>query len=156
MNGKAEGVVVERSSRLKADADTVWVRAATIEGVNAELSPLVRMSAPRGASLADVRPDQYGKPLFASWLMAFGFIPFDRHVMIIEEVGERAFRERSHSMMQRMWLHERSVVPDGTGCVLTDRVEVIPHLSFSRGSTGWLVRGLFDHRHKRLRKLYGG
>lgn len=149
-------IVIELSSRLAADADAVWDRVTTPEGINAELMPLVRMTFPPGKSLRDLGPEQMGKPLFASCLLAFGFIPFDRHVLVIERIEPRAFFERSHTLLQRRWNHDRKIVPDGAHCILTDRVEMVPRVRLSDPVTGWLVRRIFEHRHARLRKTFGG
>lgn len=149
------GAVIECSSRLAADADTVWARVATMEGVNAELMPLVRMTAPKGASLRELAPEQLGRPVLVSWLLGFGLIPFDRHVLVVEAIGERSFVERSHSLAQRVWRHERRVVPDGTGSIVSDRVEAVPRIGLLTGAVGFLVRRIFAHRHRRLVALYG-
>jgi hypothetical protein len=67
------------SSDLPATADEVWAHASTMDGVNAELGPWIRMTVPRaarGKGLADV---EVGREAFASVLMLFGVLPFDLH-----------------------------------------------------------------------------
>ena len=46
------------------------------------------MTFPEGSleSLLDAPRDQ---PVFASWLLAFGFVPFDRHVFVLHDAGPR-------------------------------------------------------------------
>ena len=146
---------IQLSTHLARSADEVWSRVATPKGVNAELMPLVRMTFPRGASLTDLPPERMGTPVAACWLLALGLIPFDRHVLVLDHVGDRSFSERSHSLMQREWRHDRSVTPDGDGCILTDRVKVLPRLPFLAAPTRWIVGRIFAHRHKRLRQLFG-
>lgn len=137
-------IVIELSSRLPHDADDVWARVATPKGVNAELMPLVRMTFPDGVTLLELRPDQLGVSLFISWLLAFGFLPFDRHVLTFERFEQRSFFERSHSILQRRWNHVRNVVSDGKHCILSDRVEVVPRVRLFDAPTKWLVRRIFN------------
>jgi len=152
---KRPSIRIEISSRLPLDADSLWARVATPEGVNTELMPLVRMTFPKGVAFLELRPDQLRRPLLVSWLLAFGFVPFDRHVLTFDRVGQRSFFERSHSILQRKWDHDRAVVPDGGHSILSDRVEVIPRIWLFSMPTRWLVRRIFEHRHARLRSLYG-
>jgi hypothetical protein len=123
-------------------------------GVNAELGPWVSMTFPPealvGLSAAPVR-----EPLFVSWLLFLCVIPFDRHVFVLAEVGERHFVEESHSVLQKLWRHERRIEPAGEGgCTVRDVVTVAPRLAFVRPMARPIVRALFRHRHNRLRLLY--
>lgn len=94
------------------------------------------------------------EPLFVSWLLAFGVLPFDRHVLCFAEVGERHFIEASHSLIQKHWRHERYVTTTAGGCRVRDVVTVHPRI----GAFGPIARGMvsavFRHRHKQLRLLY--
>lgn len=152
-------VSVERTSALAAPADEVWVTATTMEGVNAELVPLVRMTHPRGLrSLRELDPPVVaGRVLFRSWLLAGGIVPFDRHALALDEVDDagRRFVEESTSWLQRRWRHERSVVARPGGCVVTDRLTVEPRLGPARPLVAAAVGRIFDHRHRRLRRRYG-
>lgn len=81
----------------------------------------------------------------------------DRHDLALERVidGE-GFDEESTSMLQRRWRHERRLIdtPEG-GCVVRDRLVIVPHLSIARPMVARTVRFLFDHRHRILRKRFG-
>lgn len=145
---------IEIASRLRATADEVWAHASTMEGVNAELAPWVRMTVPRaarGKQLAELPP---GREAFASVLLLLGFVPFDLHHLTLERILERGFVEESWSWLQRRWRHERSVEPLADGCMVTDCVTVEP-----RGAPAWIVepivRRIFRARHDRLRQLFG-
>ena len=116
--------------------------------------PLVRMTFP-ASSITDLREAPLNQPIAACWLLAFGFIPFDRHVLIMHEVGERHFIETSHSAMQKLWRHERYVTPTASGCTVRDVITVVPRLGFAEGASRAIVPAIFRHRHRQLRKLYG-
>jgi hypothetical protein len=127
-----------------------------MEGVNDELMPLVRMTVPRrarGLSLADV---PLGVHEFTSYLLAGGVVPFDAHFLRLDEVGDRRFLERSSSLLQRLWQHERTVEPDGTGCRVTDTVTFEPRLPGAARLVRPIVARIFRHRHRRLRARFGG
>lgn len=145
---------VEIATRLRAGADEVWAHASTVEGVNRELAPWVRMTVPRaahGKQLADLEP---GREAFASVLRLLGLVPFDLHHLTLERILERGFVEESWSWLQRRWRHERSIEPEADGCIVTDRITVEP-----RGAPAWIVepivRRIFRARHERLGQLFG-
>jgi ligand-binding SRPBCC domain-containing protein len=146
---------IEVSSRLGASVDEVWDHASTMEGVNRELGPWVRMSVPRaarGLRLSDVEP---GREAFVSVLFMLGVLPFDAHHLRLEAVLERGFDEESWSWLQRRWRHERRVEPDGDGCVVTDRLVVEPRWA-PRALVEPIVRRLFEARHAYLRRRFDG
>jgi hypothetical protein len=125
----------------------------TAQGVNAELAPLVRMTFPAGA-MADLANAPRDEPVAVCWLLAFGAIPFDRHVLAMHEVGERHVIETSHSLLQKLWRHERYVEPSGQGCTVRDVVTPVPRLGLAAPMTRAIAAAIFRHRHKRLKSLY--
>lgn len=129
-----------------------------MEGVDTELGPWVRMTVPgeaRGLSLADAHT---GEVLFASWLLAGGVLPFDRHSLRLEAIGPgRRFLERSTSWLQAVWEHERIVEEqEGGGCRVTDRLHVVPRLAVMAPVARAIVSALFARRHRVLRERFGG
>ena len=142
---------------LAAPPEMVWTHATGVAGVNGELTPLMRMTVPRG--LADMTLDRVplGHRVARSWVLLFGLIPVDYDDLTIVERGPgRRFLENSRMLTQSSWSHERVVEPTASGCRLTD------HLRW-RGRTrafGAMYRVaipiLFRHRHRQLRKLFGG
>lgn len=134
-------------------ADEVWRAMTTPHGVNAELMPFIRMTFPQAdLRLADAALDT---PLFSSWILLFGLLPFDRHTFVIHEIGTRHFIETSRSLLQKLWRHERSVTQSAHGAIVRDVVTVTPRLGFAAPITGAIVRVIFRHRHRRLARLYG-
>jgi ligand-binding SRPBCC domain-containing protein len=146
-------VTVEVSSTLSSPAHEVWAQASTLQGVNYELAPWVRMTAPRTArpSLADA---PIGTQAFASVLLLFGVFPFDVHHLFFERVYEFGFDEESWSWLNRRWRHERRIVPNADGTKVTDRLTVEPRLA-PKVLVALLVRQLFLSRHRRLRRAFG-
>ena len=148
-----KAAVVTVTTRVAAPPERVWAHARTMEGVNAELRPFVRMTVPselRGLTIDDA---PLGAVAFRSLLLAFGVVPFDRHALQLVRVDATpprlGFLEQSTSSLQRRWEHERTIVGDGAGSLVTDRVVFEPRLGSAR-LVRPVVAALFRHRHKRL------
>ena len=105
---------VQLESLLAASPETVWERASTFEGVNDELRPLLRMTAPARVRALDPSEVVLGERIFRSWVLLFGVLPidFDDLTLIALEPG-RGFHERSRMLSMKVWEHERSLEPDG-------------------------------------------
>jgi hypothetical protein len=147
---------IEFSSLLDARADQVWSQVTDFSGINAELMPILRMTAPRewkDSTLEDVRP---GQRLFRSWLLLFGVVPIDYDDLCIAEVGPGyRFLERSQMLSATLWEHERLVVEAASGrCRVTDRVRFTPRWTPLGPLLIWFVPRLFAHRHRRLRARF--
>lgn len=144
------------TSELDSSAEAVWSVVATMEGVNAELGPWVRMTYPRGLGRIDEVDVVPGTPLFASWLLLAGIVPIDRHRLTLERVVDHGFDEDSTSWLQRRWRHERRVEErPGGGCVVTDRLLVEPRVGPAAPLVRRIVAAVFAHRHRRLRRRFG-
>jgi hypothetical protein len=152
----ARPIEITRSSRLAAPAAGVWARAVTWEGVNAELWP-IRMTAPaewRGREIGSV---PCGVPLFDSWILLFGVLPVDLHRFRLESLGPGLrFQEDSSSLVNRQWRHQRVIEPDGTGCIVTDRLEIVPRFAPLGFLLAPVYRLVFWNRHRKLRRWFGG
>lgn len=141
------------TSRVPADAQRVWAHARTMAGVNAELAPFVRMTVPRHARGLTIDDAPLGEVAFRSMLLALGVVPFDRHDLRLAAVAPgHGFEERSTSLLQRRWDHDRTLTPDGAGTIVTDRVTFAPRIGGAR-LVRPLIKALFEHRHRRLRRL---
>lgn len=144
-------------SELAADRSTVWAVVSTMEGVNAELGPWIRMTHPAElSSIADLDV-QPGQVVHRSWLLVGGLLPIDRHALALERVlPGGGFDEESTSWLQRRWRHERRVATtEAGGCVVTDRLVVEPRLPLARPLVERVVAALFRHRHRRLVARFG-
>jgi len=153
---------VSRTTRLAAPAVEVWERASTLEGVNAELRPILRMTAPRdmrGATLADL---EEGVPAGRSWIFLGGVLPVDYDDLCLAEIEPpRRFLERSTMLSMSSWQHERIVEPlDAASCAITDVLtwELRPPMARLPGVARLserIVAALFRHRHRRLAAMHG-
>ena len=153
MSGRAG---IEVSSRLEATSEEVWARIVTAEGVNDELRPWMRMTVP-GDGDFDLDSVEVGTPIGRSWVLLFGLIPVDYDEINLVEIDRgRGFVERSKMLSQRFWEHVRTIRPDGEGVVLTDSVSWEPRLPVPAAAMRPLFRAIFGHRHRRLRRRFGG
>jgi ligand-binding SRPBCC domain-containing protein len=144
-------------TRLAAAAEEVWAHAMTIEGVNRELWPLARMTAPPDLARLDAPSLPMGRRLLRSWILAFGVLPVDYDdVTLVELTPGRRFLERSPMLTQRLWEHEREVVPEAAGgCLVRDRVRFEPRSRLVGRVQFPVFRLVFRNRHRRLVALFG-
>ncbi len=144
------------ASELRAAPDLVWERAMSAEGINAELGPVLRMTVPRGLDSLDLHALEPG-PLGRSWLLLFGLVPIDYDEIGLERIEPGCgFLERSTMLSQRLWEHERTIEPRGEGCTIADRLAWEPRLPLPGRALRPLVAGVFRHRHRELRRRFGG
>jgi hypothetical protein len=146
------------TSRLAAPATIVWARAVSWAGVNAELWP-IRMTAPAEWRQREIHTVPCGRKLFRSRILLWGVVPLDVHDFRLESLGPGLqFQEDSTSWMNQQWRHRRTVVPDGpgdTGCVLTDRLEIVPRFALLGFLLAPVYRLVFANRHRKLRRWHG-
>ena len=91
-------------SHLASSAPAVWNEVGTIRGVNAELGPWLRMTAPREVADLRIEDAPLDRVLFSSWVLLAG-LPIDRHHLRLERVEPgRGFYERSTSWSERAWM----------------------------------------------------
>jgi ligand-binding SRPBCC domain-containing protein len=148
---------VEQESVVSAPAEAVWARVSTFEGINDELGPLMRMTAPARVRALDPSQVVLGERIFRSWVLLFGVIPidYDDLTLIALEPG-RGFHERSRMLSMRVWEHERTLEPAGDSATrVRDRLSFEPRLPGSGPLLERIVRATFRHRHRRLRRRFG-
>jgi ligand-binding SRPBCC domain-containing protein len=147
----------EIGSRLDAKRDEVWAWATTPVGINEELAPLLRMTVPRGFTSLEPERIRLGEPVGRSWVLLGGVIPFDYDdITLVElEPGHR-FVERGRLLSQRFWEHVRSVEPMDGGCLIRDAIAWEPKLPVSGRALRPVFATIFRHRHRRLRRRFGG
>jgi hypothetical protein len=149
------------STRLTASADEVWAAVTTPAGVNYELRPLLRMTIPGRWSAATLDEVPLNEPLGRSWILLGGVLPVDfDDLCLIERGPGHRFQEQSKTSTLSPWRHERTVIADGDGCTITDRLQFAPrgllrHLPGMTRLASGVVRFLFGHRHRRLARRYG-
>jgi len=145
------------SSELSSPAETVWQHVIDMAGVNGELRPLLRMTVPPGLSDVSLGELPVGRRVGRSWLLLFGFLPVDFDDLTIAERGPGyRFLERSVMLTQSCWEHERLVRPLDLGCSVTDRLRWQGRFPPLGALYRLAVPILFRHRHRRLRRRFGG
>ena len=147
---------VQQESVLSASPDAVWARVSTFEGINDELRPLMRMTAP--ARIRALEPDDVvlGERIFRSWVLLFGVLPIDYDDLALVKLEPgRGFHERSRMMSMRVWEHERWLTPEGESCRVVDRLTFQARLPGMGPLLERFIRATFRHRHKRLRRWFG-
>jgi ligand-binding SRPBCC domain-containing protein len=147
----------EIASRLEASAGRVWDRATTPDGINDELRPLMRMTVPSGFTSLEPDRIELGEPIGRSWVLLGGVLPFDYDdITLVELEPGRRFVERGRMLSQRFWQHIRSIEPVDGGCVIRDALTWEPRFPVSGGALRPLFATIFRHRHRRLRRHFGG
>lgn len=153
---------LEIGTDLAAPAGALWAHATSAEGIVYELGPWLRMTVPRGLD-ADVFAQRLSNPgtelpvaLGRSWVLLFGFVPFDWDDLVIAEVEPgRRFLEQSTMLSMRVWQHERTIEPRGEGSRLVDRLAWQPRAAVPRAVARRIVTAIFTHRHARLGARFG-
>lgn len=134
----------------------MWGFAVSEEGINHELRPILRMKMPAGLAGKTIDDVEVGVELGRSWILLGGVIPVDYDDLRLAELGPGMhFLERSRTLSFSVWEHERTVVDEGAGCRVTDRLgfELRRPLAWIPGSAALaraIVGFLFRHRHRRL------
>jgi ligand-binding SRPBCC domain-containing protein len=135
------------SSVLDASPEEVWARATTIDGINAELMPIARMTGE-----GEIGVGALGR----SWILLGGVLPIDYDDIYLEAVEPRSgFRERSRMASCSAWHHDRTLhpLPDGRTRVV-DEVAFTPRLPLAGGFMAFTYELTFRWRHRRLRSMW--
>lgn len=139
-------------SRLATDRAALWAHASSMDGVNTELAPM-HMSHPPDAALGT--GVTLGRPLFRSVVTIWGVVPLDLHEFALVDVHPgRGFHESSRSLLERRWVHRRTLEDAPDGVELTDELEFEPRLLGFVVSR--VIASTFERRHARLRRLFAG
>ncbi|MET9200512.1 hypothetical protein [Gordonia sp. NPDC003585] len=145
---------VGQTSVLNVPSETAWERVASMDGINAELMPYMKMVLPRrhrGKTIADI---EIGEPVGKVWLLYGGVLPLDYDdLRIVELTPGVGFREESSMVTMKTWTHTRRLTAlDDSRTEVSDVLEFRPRLLL-RPLTPylvWFVGHLFRHRHRRL------
>ena len=140
-------------SKLMAPRERIWEWITSIDGISAEMRPLLRMTFPRHIrSLASLEI-QPGVRLFRSYLLLFGILPIDySDLSLLELRPGKGFIEQSPMGSMALWRHERYIEPcpsEPAALQLVDQLSFQPRMAPLL--VAWFVRRFFAHRHKVLR-----
>jgi ligand-binding SRPBCC domain-containing protein len=146
----------EISTDLGAPAETVWRHVTTVDGINGELMPLMRMTVPRGLDGATLDDLTLGQRVGRSWVLLFGIIPVDYDDLTITERGPGyRFFEQSKMLTQSHWTHERTVDPISGGSRVTDQLTWKGRVRPLGAIYRIVIPIVFGHRHRRLAMRFG-
>jgi ligand-binding SRPBCC domain-containing protein len=151
------GEPVVTCSLLLARRADVWARVTTARGINDELRPLLRMTAPASLRREGLAHVELGRRICRSFVLLLGVLPVDYDDVTLVRLDPPAgFLERSRMLSQRVWEHERTLEEVAEGCVLSDRVRYEPRLPVPDRALRALYAAVFRRRHRRLRRHFGG
>jgi len=142
-------------SHLAAAPEAVWRRVTSVEGIDDEMAPLLRMTFPRGIRALPLDAFVPGRRLCRSWLLLCRVLPIDwSDLTLVELEPGRRFLERSPMFSMAFWQHERIVAPSAQGSTVVDNLAFHPRL-LPRALVRAGVALFFRHRHARLRRRFG-
>jgi len=146
---------IKISSFVKSPQHVVWNKISCIGGVNEEFYPILRMTSP-DLNMRLSSELVTGKPLFRSWLLLFGLIPFEYdHIQIDMCEDGCGFSERSSMLLMSEWNHTRTLTTTCRGTCVTDTISFRPRLSWMGLFLYRIVSWLFFYRHYRLGVIFG-
>ena len=148
-------IALRFESHLAAAPDTVWRRVVSVDGIADEMTPLLRMTFPRGMRELPSEGFVAGQKLCRSWLLLLRVLPIDwSDLTLVELEPGRRFLERSPMLSMAFWQHERIVAPSAQGSRVVDNLTFRPRL-LPRVLARASVALFFRHRHARLRRRFG-
>ena len=115
------------------------------------------MTAPRRLREQGLAGVVVGERACRSWVMLLGLLPVDYDdITLVRLDPPNGFLERSQMLSQRLWQHERTLEQLPDGCRVTDSISYEPRLPIPPGIPSALYAYVFHHRHRRLRRRFGG
>ena len=144
----------EMKTQLTVSANELAHDTLNMSGINYELGPLLKMSAPDKWQSRPITDWPTNQSLFISTILLLGLIPIDRHYFNFKKIDSFGFNENSKSLMNTLWSHERLIKSNGTGSVITDVIIYKSKLVILGNLIMPIYKAIFKHRHNRLRAKY--
>jgi len=144
----------EIESILPVEPIRLYLELLNINGVNCELAPYIKMSAPKQWRTKPISEWPVGEFLFSSRVTLLGLIPIDSHGFKFSAVSESGFTETSKTLMNKEWNHTRSIVKAGEGSKVRDHIEYKSKLGFMGYILLPMLKAIFKHRHNKLKAIY--
>jgi hypothetical protein len=144
------------SSVIHCHRKQLWNDITKLKNVNYELMPILKMTYPKQADIADIQSIKKGEVLFKSYFLLLGFIPVDLHYLRVVVVKDGYFfHENSYSLINSTWKHHRTLEGiDEEYTKITDWIRFNPKIPFLGYILKPFIHYLFKHRHRRLLKKY--
>lgn len=157
-DASGDAVSLRFASKLRATPQRVWEWIASVDGISAELWPILRMTAPKHIASLDDLQIEPGVRMFRSYVFLFGVLPIDYSDMTLLQLDRgRGFVEQSPVGSMKLWRHERRIEPcpsDPQAVVLVDQLTFRPRMA--KRFAKWFINRVFTHRHAVLRRNLGG
>ena len=144
----------ECTSELRVGAERLRRDAFTMEGVNFELFPIIKMTSPNNYSDKSILEWPKNERIFTSVLLLGCFIPIDCHSFKFVNIEKDGFEECSSTLMNRGWNHKRTIVDAGKTSLVIDKVSYQSRAPLIGALMKPVYTYIFEHRHKRLRSKY--
>ena len=144
----------EYTSELKVGAEILRRDAFTMEGVNFELFPLIKMTSPKTHTSKSILEWPKNERVFTSVLLLLGFIPVDCHSFNFIGLEHDGFEEHSSTFMNKIWNHKRTIIDAGNRSLVVDKVSYQSRTPLIGSLMKPLYKFIFEHRHNRLRSKY--
>lgn len=126
----------------------------TMQGVNFELSPILKMTCPQNWAAKPISQWPENCELFTSKILMCGFFPVDLHRFKFQSVHCMGFKESSRSLFNSHWSHERTILKTNSGAEVKDVILYENKLGILGYLFMPLYKSVFSHRHKRLKHKY--
>jgi hypothetical protein len=144
----------EMETQLAVSSSELAHDTLNMSGVNYELGPLLKMSAPDLWQSKSITEWPTNQNIFSSNILLLGLIPIDRHFFNFKTVDSFGFKENSKSLMNSLWSHERLIKSAGSGSVIKDVIIYQSKLGIVGNLFMPIYKAIFKHRHNRLRAKY--
>ena len=144
----------EMETQLPVSSNELAHDTLKMSGVNYELGPLLKMSAPEIWQSKSITEWPTNQNLFSSNILLLGLIPIDRHFFNFNTIDSFGFKENSKSLMNSLWSHERLIKSVGSGSVIKDVIIYKSKLGILGNLFMPVYKAIFKHRHNRLRAKY--
>ena len=146
----------EMETSLALSPDQLASELLLMSGVNDELAPFLKMSAPQPWALTPISEWPMNKELFTSRVLLLGLLPIDLHRFKFVSLDRSGFKESSRTLLNAQWCHQRIISAKGSGSSVRDIVYYEGKLAIVGRLLKPLYHAIFVHRHKRLAAKYAG
>ena len=148
-------ISINVQSEIDGEAKQIAPELLTMGGVNYELMPMVKMTAPEKWYKSPIYEWPESGYIFSSVILLFGFIPVDLHKFGLLDTSLEGIRESSTSLIIKSWRHDRVIEDLGKTVRVIDILEIQPKVKTLAVILAPIYEQIFKHRHKRLKQKYG-
>ncbi len=149
-----DNIILKYQTIVSAPIEEVWEWITSLEGIQKEMKPYFKMTAPKGIKNINDVKIELGKPLFRSHIYLFCFLPIGHDDMtLIEYIEGKGFIEQSPMSSMELWRHERGLEKVELGTMITDQLTFKPR--HAPKLMNKFLQRVFRHRHKVLKERFG-